>query len=219
MSWTNAVSDLRRKLADNSSDKLSWRKTVFGVVDGSNTKFKTYEWRRVTDFTTVASDQSLGVFVNQAFATVVSDDVVVGQFQLATPPTDGDTLEASYYNQWFIDAELESFLVSSTQIMAFGSDYLQVPEGLRPAALEYACGDAFKQLALRYRQMGEMYRVEDLPRAGLDKFITEYNEAAQKCYEEATKRRDEFYDSRQGQAKQPLYASILGTAVDPQPKR
>ncbi len=221
MAWLTAVSDLRQKLGDNSADKLSWRKTLFGLVDGSNTAFKTYEWRRVTDFTTIASDDTgvLGVYVNNAKVTVASDDVTSGQFLLAVPPVNGDTLEATYYNQWFIDTELETFLRSACNWLGLGDDYTMIEYGLRPGALEYACADAFKQLALRWRQLGEMYRVEDLPRQGIDQFIKDYNDAAEKDYDLATKKRNEFYDNRQGMALQPLSSNILGTAWNPQPKR
>lgn len=221
MAWLTAVSDLRKKLGDNDMDKLSWRKTIFGVLNGNNTAFKTYEWRRVTDFTLLsASDTSvLGVFVNNSKVSVTSDDLTSGQFTVSDAPENGDTIQATYYNQWFVDDELDSFLRSACNFLGLGDDYTEIEFGLRPAALEYAGGDAFKQLALRWRQLGEMYRVEDLPRQGIDQFIKDYNDAAVKDYDMATKKRNDFYDGRQGQAMQPLSSNIVGTVWDPQPKR
>src|SRR4051812_40061779 len=104
MSWSTAVSDLRRKLADNTTDKLSWRKTVFGQLDGTNHSFKTYERRRVTDFSTIIPSDDpgpVGVYVDNIKVQVTSDDVVVGQFVLETAPNNGSRIEATYYNQWF----------------------------------------------------------------------------------------------------------------------
>lgn len=221
MSWDTAVDDLRKKLADNSTDKLSWRKTFFGQVDGTNTVFKTYEWRRVTDFSLLATDSSdvVGVYINNQKVMVVSDELTSGQFQLDSAPAQGVTIEATYYNQWFIDSELQTFLRSACNWMAYGDDFTGIVQGLRPAALEYACGDAYQQLALRWRQMGEMYRVEDLPRESIKSMITEYNDAAKSAYGNATTKRDEFYDTRQGQAMQPLSVSIPGAVWNPQPKR
>jgi hypothetical protein len=219
MNWTNAVTQLRKRLADNDTDKLSWRKMVFGQVNGTNTIFKTYEWRRVTDFTTAPSDSTLGVYVNDIKVAVTDDDLSVGQFTLENAPVEGDTINATYYNQWFIDNELESFLITACQWLGLGEDYTKIPDGLRPGALKYACAEAYQQLALRWRQMGEMYRVEDLPRQGIQDMINEYSEAAKAMFEDAFKTRDDFYDGRQGQAKQPLFATVIGAAPNPQPKR
>jgi hypothetical protein len=221
MSWDTAVTDLRKKLGDNSSDKLSWRKTVFGAQNGVNTAFKTYEWRRVTDFSLIPSDNTgvAGVYVDNAKVTVSTDDLTSGQFSLAVAPTNGQTVEASYYNQWFVDDELIAFLTSASNWMAFADSYVNIPFGLRPAALEYATADAFQQLSLRWRQMGEMYRVEDLPRESIKSMIKEYEEAAEKAYTNATAKRNEYYDNRQGEALQPLSVSLAGRVPNPQPKR
>lgn len=50
MSWTTAASDLRTSLSDNSKDKHCYRKSVFGELNGTNTRFKTLEFRRINNF-------------------------------------------------------------------------------------------------------------------------------------------------------------------------
>ena len=61
MQWSTSVADLRAWLNDGPTDKLVSRKRCLGRIDGSNKIFKTFEFRRVTDFTTATSP--FGVYV------------------------------------------------------------------------------------------------------------------------------------------------------------
>lgn len=214
--WLTSESDLRKLLADDPTDKLSWRKTVFGQVDGVNKTFKTFEFRRVTDFTTATTP--LGVFVNDAAVTVASDYTDVGQFELSAAPTAGQTINATYYMQWFTDDEVDSYLQSGANWLGFTDTFLQVVPGLRPSVLQYAAGDAYSHLSLRLsRTLSENFKLEDMPKEAVRELISAYRTAAEHAYDQALKRRDEFY-TRQGQALQPLFANIIGGATDPQPK-
>lgn len=213
--WTTSTSDLRKLLADGDTEKLSWRKTVFGNVDGSNKRFKTFEYRRVTDLTTATSPE--GIFINNSAVTVASDFQEVGEFELATAPTEGQTIEATYYVQWFTETELENFLQSASYHLGFTS-VDNVPPSLRISALQYGAGDAYSNLALRYtRVMGDHYRVNDLPKEYAQRMAESYRALAKDAYDLAQKLRDDYY-TRQGQALQPLFANVWGAAPNPQPK-
>ena len=112
MTWTTARSELRTLLSDNTNDKPRNRKPILDKQDGVNQTFTTFETRRITDFT-LATTGFEGVFVNGSRATVTADDLIAGQFTLAVAPADTDTVEASYYLQWFLDSELDTFLKSA----------------------------------------------------------------------------------------------------------
>ncbi len=139
MTWAAPESDLRTLLSDNAEDKYRYRKKVFGNTDGTNVLFKTFEFRRVTDFTTAA--YPLGVWVEGVLLTstdIASDNPGSGDFELAAAPTVRQKVEASYYIQWFLDVEIQNFLRLASNWLGMGDDYTQISPQLRPAALKYA---------------------------------------------------------------------------------
>lgn len=220
MSWSTAVADLRLKLSDNANDKLRAFKRVFGQVDGSNKVFKTFEFRRVTDFTTAAAP--LGVYVNQVripSASIQTDDMTTGYFTFVTAPAASDVVEASYYIQFFYDAELDAFLRLSANWLGFGDTYSQIPEGLRPAALQWSIGDAYQKLAMRFAEhISETYRLEDAPTEDRFNIVEQYKALAEQSHREAKDFRDEYY-KRQGQHLAPLYGMSFGRVRDVGPNR
>jgi len=216
VSWTTAVADLRALLSDGPTDKLR-QKRVLGNQDGVRTKFKTFEFRRVTDFTTATAP--LGVFVDGTAVTVSADDVATGAFTLAVAPTNGQEIEARYYMQWFIDSELQTFLRSASQWLGLGATFANVPAGLQPSALQYAAADAYQKLALRWAEhQSETYRLEDQPDGKLKSVADQYRAMSTDHRKLALSNRDEFY-KRQGQALQPLFRTIQGNAKETVPQR
>lgn len=218
MSWATPTIDLRRLLSDGATDRYRYRKRVFGEINGTNTTFKTFEFRRVTDFTAAAAP--LGVYVNGVRLLpvgITTDYLATGEFVLATAPIDGDVVEASYYVQWFIDAELDDFIVKATNWLGLGSTPANVPDGLVPSAMKFAAAEAYLKQAMRWREaLSEGYRVEDAPKDGLtpaDEFI-KMSEIFRK---EATQNRDEYY-RRQGQPLQPLWGVVSGRVPNPTPR-
>lgn len=209
MPWLTAIPDLRIELSDGETDRYHFRKQVFGELNGTNTLFKTFEFRRITNFTT-----TLGVFLNGYLlpvSGVSSDQLSTGVFTLITPPVDGDSLEASYYTQWFIDSELEEFLIGASRWLLSTDDYTVVPGGLIPAALSYAKSRAYTKMAQRWRNYySEMYKVEDAPQEKASGNVDSFIKMAEYFKKEATESRDEYY-KRQGQALQPLFATISGS--------
>ena len=213
--WTTAISDLRTQLSDGATDRYSSKKKCFGQVDGVNATFRTFEFRRITDFTTATFP--LGVFIDGVPATVSADYPATGEFVISgTLPINGQVVEASYYNQWFLDSELDSFLQVASNWLGSSVVYANIPNGLQPCALKYAASEAYLKMAVRWRTfLSEMYRVEDEPKKPGTGPADSYIKMAEAFREEATKARDEFY-TRQGRNLQPLFGSMLGN-VRPMP--
>lgn len=216
MSWTTAVADLRALLSDGPTDKLR-QKRVLGNQDGVRVSFKTFEFRRVTNFTTATAP--LGVFIDGTAVTVSADDLPTGVFTLAVAPTNGQEIEARYFLQWFLDTELDTFLRSSSQWLNLGSDVTQIGPGLQPAALQYAAADAYQKLALRWAEhQSETYRLEDAPDGKIKSVADQYRSMSTDHRKLALSNRNEFY-TRNGQALQPLFRSIAGNAKETVPQR
>lgn len=220
MSWTTSNDELRKMLSDGPTDRLRAFKKVFGQIDGSNKIFKTFEFRRVTDFTTAASP--LGVYINgvlQSNASFSSDDIATGYFNFVTAPAAGSIIEATYYIQWFNDSELTQFISDATRWLGFGTDPNAVSLGLQPSALKYAGYVAYEKLALKWvEKLSETYRLEDAPDAERFKSVDTYRNISQQFLKDAHQLRDDFY-TRQGQSLSPLFGILSGTAKDIVPRR
>lgn len=219
MSWTTAVVDLRKLLSDGPTDKLRYRKRVMGIQDGANKVFKTFEFRRVTNLVTATAPY--GVYVNDVLVSVSADDLsVTGEFTLATAPTNGDTVRATYFLQWFVDAELEEFLISAAQWIGFADNYQAIPDGLQPSAKEYAASQAFQKLVLRWSEnMAETYQLFDAPDERRFDPVQAYMNISKAKYELAVKLRDDVYKNRKGQALAPITGVLAGTVKNVAPNR
>jgi hypothetical protein len=211
--WSTAIIDLRTLLSDGSIDRYSSRKRCFGEINGINTTFKTFEFRRITDFTTAIIPQ--GVYIDGMIlpATGISADYInTGEFVLnpSFAPSAGSIVEASYYTQWFLDSELDDFLKTASNWISSQNDYTVTPSGLQPCILKYAAAEAYLKMALRWRTfLSEMYRVEDQPHKPGTAPSDEYTKMSETFREQALKARDEYY-TRQGRSLQPLFGSVLG---------
>lgn len=220
MAWVTAIDDVRMKLNDGSLDKIRAFKRVVGQIDGSNKVFKTFEFRRVSNFTTAA--QPLGVYKNQIrldATAIASDDPTSGFFSLVAAPSAGDVLEATYYTQYFLDAEVQTFLRLAASWLGLGTDYNNVPNGLQPAAIQYASAEGYQKLASRFSEhLSETYRLEDMPDVTRQALIAEYKNAGAQAREQAHTLRDEYY-TRQGQSLSPLFAVNAGRIPNVVPNR
>lgn len=217
MSWSTAVAELRTQLNDGPTDKLRFRKKVLGEQDGSNKIFKTLEFRRVTDLSTPAT--IFGVFVNNVLASVTSDFKDHGQFALNTAPVTDDLVEATYYAQYFLDAELSTFLSIASRWLLSNADFTKTTDGLQPCVLKYAEGEAYSKLAGRFiEHLSGTYRMEDLPDSNQKSMIADLEALAKAKKEEAIKDYEMFY-TRQGRSLQPLFAVTGGKVRDVVPKK
>lgn len=220
--WTTAVTDLRNLLSDNPNDRLRYLQTCFGKVDGSNGTFKTFEFRRVTDFTSDSTVAPLGVYVGGVRVNntdITDDDVTTGVFTLRAAtgviPIEGQGVEASFYTQWFLDTELDQFL-KDAGLWAVSSDlYINLGGGLIPAALDYAAHRAYQKMAMRWRDyIANTYKLEDQPKESGTSLTEEYEKSSQAYFETAEEKRKTFY-SRQDRNQQPLFANIVGVVRRP----
>jgi hypothetical protein len=211
--WSTGISDLRTQLSDGAQDRYNSRKRCFGEVNGVNSTFRTFEFRRITDFTTASTPE--GVYIDGIridASQITTDYVNTGEFILSEDvvPVNGSIVEASYYNQWFLDTELQSFLVVAMNWLNGGSDYTTTPSGLIPVVLKYACAEAYLKMAQRWRTwLSEMYRVEDEPKKPGTGPVESFIEMAKAFREEAETGRKEFY-KRQDRNLQPLFGQVIG---------
>ena len=211
--WTTAIADVRALISDGPTDKLVHRKRCFGSVNGANVIFKTFETRRISDFTKVTAP--FGVYVGPTqqgtLSTVSLDSTAVGEFTLATPPSGANTVvEATYYFQWFLDTELAQFLKTTQQWLSGGEDITQVAPGLQPAATHYAGSLCYKKIATRWSmRWSEIKLLEDSPTDKNKGPVDEYLKMADQLLKDATEFRDDFYQ-RQGQPLAPLFGTVSG---------
>lgn len=210
MPWTTGIAELRVQLSDGPTDRYFFRKRCFGEVNGTNARFKTFEFRRITDFTLSAGVYIDGVLLGTP--SITSDNPLTGEFviQNSAIPLDGSIVEASYYSQWYLDSELGDFLMNASRWLLSSDDYTTVQGGLIPVALSYASSEAYKKMAQRWRTyMSDMYKVEDAPKQEADGKVDSFLKMAEHFRKEALAMRDEFY-KRQGRSLQPLFGSALG---------
>ncbi len=216
MAWTTAVTDLRNLLSDNPNDRLRFRQRCFGEVNGVNRNFKTFEFRRVTDFTD--AEFPLGVFINGEILSssdISFDSPQTGIFTIGSAsgdaPVDGELVEASFYVQWFLDAELDQFLQDAGNWAVSSSDYTALGGGLISAALDYAAHRAYQKMAQRWRDfISNTFKVEDQPRESGTSPTDEFVKLSESFLKSAEEKRKSFY-SRQDRNEQPLFANVVGT--------
>lgn len=218
MSWGTAVNDLRVLLSDGSTDKLRAFKAIFGAQDGSNKIFKTFEFRRVTDFSATGNSNPLGIYIDnvlQAPSAVAWDDLPSGNFALQTAPTDAQQILCTYYIQWFTDAELDGFMLRSANWLGFADDYTTIPSGLKTAALKYGAHEAYQKLSLRFAEnIVETYRLQDAPDDKRMTVVAAYQQAAKDALKDAYASRDDFY-KRKGRSLAPIFDTISGNIKNP----
>lgn len=225
MAWPNsqaAISALRNILLDGPKDKICANKKVLGICDGVNTVFKTFEYRRITDFTNPVFPEGIyqsGQPIDSGL--VDSDDLASGIFVVngSAIPDNRITMTATYYYQWFTDAELDSFLQNASTWLGFSTTYINTPDGLNPALLRFACQEAYESAAMKYStRAAEVYQLEDAPKEDILKAIEAFQKMADNFLSKAEQMRDDFY-TRQGQSLAPNFAFSLGKVTDPTPRR
>jgi len=221
MSWDTAINDLRIFLSDGPKDKYRYRQTIFPNPGKNNMDFKTFDFKRLTDFSKVPDNPFLGVFKNGVRIPndkFVYDDLDSGQFSLDFAPIDGDKLEATFYIQWFLDSDLETFLRASSTWLGFSDDFTGVPTGLQPSAKHYAASEAYQKLATRFSEkLSSTYRVQDQKDPETEPTINSYFSMSSAFLKNATDLRNNFYE-RQGQPLSPLFGVAVGNVPSNQTK-
>lgn len=225
MAWAStavAITALRSLIKDNPTDKLCSTKSVIGETNGTNKIFKTFEYRRLTDFSSSGTGFPLGIYLNGnqlSSSGVTIDDLPSGTFQMTTPPNDRDSVRATYYYQWFVDSELDSFLQNASQWLGYGASYANMADGLNASALRFAAQEAYLAAAMKYStRMSEVYKLEDAPSEEILKALAAFKDMADSFMDSAVKLRDDYY-TRQGQSLSPLFNLSTGQVTDPTPRR
>jgi len=222
VAWTDPIEDLRNLINDGATDHERWRKRCVGQVDSTNVAFKTWEKRRLTDFTSPTA--TLGVFVTDengvtTIETAATDDVALGQFTLSTAPAPGSIVEATYYYQWFTDDQLDEFLISSSNWLALGDNYSNIETGLRPAALHYGAQSAMHKQAQYFAEnVSDVYLMQEGPKETKVGVINHYRQMADDFRKKSIELRDNFY-AGSGQQNKPYNVSIMGRVKEIVPKR
>ena len=227
MGWINAAAGilaLRNILFDGPTDKRANNKKVLGVVDGVNTTFTTFEYRRTESFQTAAFPT--GVFLNGnaiSPSLITADDTGSGIFQVTGAgiplPATRDVLTATYYYQWFLDSELDQFMQNASSWLGLGLSYANIPDGLNAACLRFAAQEAYEAAAAKYStRVSEVYQLEDAPSEDILKSVQAFKDMSTSFLDKARDMRDDFY-TRQGQSLAPNFSFALGKVRDPVPRR
>lgn len=210
--YTEGIVELRQLLSDDKTDKRASRKKVIGDIDGTNTHFRTYDKRIIADTFQVFSGD------DEITDSASLDDAISGEFTLSSPPDKNTKLTASYYFHWWTDTELQNFLNKGAESIGIddpnhtsGGDadqaYLQIPQGLRSAALYYAAGHAQKKLIqymMNRRHSGEFQLEQDKGGdEGFAAIITQMRSEMKDNFKQADTFRDDFY-KRQGRRNAPV---------------
>jgi len=216
MSWTTALTELRDLIADNSTDKPRYRKALIGTIDGSNKVYKTFEKRRLTNFTSPPT--GAGVFVDNVAVTVTSDNTTLGEVTLTAAPAINSTVQGTYYIQWFQDSELTNFLTQASQWLGFDA-YANIPAGLRPSAKHFAAQEGYYRLSLWWAErLSEVYRLEDAPSDRANDPAAFYKSLAEDAQKKAQSLRNSYYEGK-GQELQARSTSIAGNVAKVVPNR
>ena len=224
--WTTAVTELRELLNDQNDDRYCYRKKVFGNIDAVNKSFKSFEFRRITDFTVATGPE--GVYVNgvlQAPSAFSADDIATGEFTFVTAPPkqdgngNGSIITATYYYQWFLDTELSSFLTSASRWLQQGDDFTNIPNGLNQAALYYAAKMAMEKMALRWStRANNTFLLEDAPKQQSMDVAKTYNEQGASFEKSALDYRNDYY-TKSGQSLAAFSVSSWGSVSAVTPRR
>ncbi len=224
MAWTTAISDLRKLLFDDTDGKYFYRKKMLGEVNGVNLAFKSFEPRRLTDFTTAVGP--LGIYVSGTIlnaSVVASDDVITGEVFLkpGNAPLDGKVVEATYYQQQFTDAELNTFLTqTSKSFLQLGEDFSQIPDNLQQAALNYTASQCLMMLAMRWtNRASDTFLLQDAPKKESQGVAKSFSDLAQVFMKSATTMRNDAYSTRAGQTLQPNFRTNPGRVSAVTPRR
>lgn len=151
MAWDQgtAVVSLRSILGDGATDKFIFKQDCIPTADGVTKRFFGGDSRLVTG--TLLVNVGVSGYGPSGYTAFTNHDDVAGWFELPTAPSGNVQVQATYYYQWFSDAELIDFVTQALNILGFESAAdTALPVGLRPAVLHWAASKAFTFKAAEY---------------------------------------------------------------------
>lgn len=213
--WADPRGDLRRFLADTTSDNFVKEKPVFGSVDASNRTYFTFDDRLIASGYQSAIpdvDQRLRVFINQS--EIAASGVLVtnqqrGEFQLMYVPQLNDELRTAYHFQRSLDSDLDFDLQQAAQLVSATTADLVVA-GMQAAVLHIAASFAHARLSQRwFQRKSDQFMLHDQPaRDEADARVTFHREEAARLMENGRELRREYYDMRQDRGRAPAFALL-----------
>lgn len=138
---SSARASLRSLLGDGPADHYEFRSAAYPPPDNVTKRFFAGQPRLV--------DGSLAVYVGSAAVSPSGVDWAKGEFVLNDAPSASVEVHASFYYQWFTDAELDAFIVTAAGLLNYDG-ITTVVIGLRGAVLDYACYYAAMRKAAEY---------------------------------------------------------------------
>lgn len=146
---SSAINSLRSLLGDNLRDKFEFKADVFPTPNGLATRFFVGQTRVDAD--------SLQVYLAGVQAPsggpsgVVALDAERGTFDLGIAPSGSVEVQASFFYQWFTDAELTVFLHTAAGIVGMEqADDEALPIGVRSAVLDFSAYYAYMKKAAEH---------------------------------------------------------------------
>lgn len=199
-----ALTALRQFLNDGPTDRPVKSKQIIGPANGVNKVFFTWEDRLITGtVSTIVNDtviaEGANLAVNQA----------LGQLTYLVAPPPSAAIVASYFFQYFTDAELTSALTAGLGQISDATLVTNVPNGLQQAVLCFAGYFAYYKQAMRWAQrMSERFILQDAPldsetlgRSNL------FRQMANDLYKQAREMREDYY-TQQGRREQPAWTVV-----------
>lgn len=149
---SSATSSLRSLLGDNASDKYEFKADVYPTPNGITTRFFVGQTRLASG--------TLEVYHNGVLIPAVSGSAIDHAKGSFTYDGDNDgppkgLVQASFYYQWFTDAELEVFLTEASNMLMFDSPSGDFSVGLRPTLQAWACYNAYMRKAAEFAETVE----------------------------------------------------------------
>lgn len=225
MSYDGAILELRQLLADTDFNKKASNKKLLGDINGENVNFITYDKRISEDTIEVTITQADGEVI---IPSVTVDDAIKGTITLSEAPALNSSVTANYYWRWWLDEELINFLnkgaetVSQTSILVPDEAYLQIPPGLKLAALDVAvslANSAQIQYMINRRHSEEFLLEQDgNDDANFSNTISAMSGIVDAKLKSGLMLRDDFY-KRQGKRFAPAFAIKLGVGKRYGPQR
>jgi len=166
-SLDEAVADLRVFMNDGPLDRFVPHKRLYGVRDGVNMTFFTFEGRIVNKGADQVASPSVTVMFNDAplaSSQVTVTDFNQGLITLATPAPPNTNVDARYFYQRFLDAELQTALETVAGEFGEVNDVTAIADGLRLAVLNFAAHVSYQKLALQWAdRVSSKFVLEESP--------------------------------------------------------
>lgn len=188
---------------------------LVGVVDGANRTFFTFEDRLVPGSLVPSID-----YADVTAGQWTEVDPVIGEIQLTTPPTAGQSVRARYFCRYFLDGDLDAALQLAVGQIVESEDVTLVSQGLRASTLSFAAGFAFRKQAIRWAErMSDRLLLNDAPVDGQSNGrANEFANLARDYTRDGVAMRTSYYQSN-SRRETPAFAMVKPRIAPIAPRR